>query len=270
VRLRWHHRALVLALVAAAAVALLHCGPQAPTIAAPAPHAPRLRVMTFNLNFAVSTAPENLAAIRDSGVDVVLLQETTDDTEAVFREELADLYPHMRFRSCCRAGGLGILSRHPIVEDEWIASTVGWFPAWRFVVDAPLGRVQLLDVHLRPPVSDSGSWIAGYVSTGEFREREIAAFWPAMRADLPTIVAGDFNENERGDAIDWLEDKGFASVLPQFADNAVTWQWALPLATLRARLDHIVVGPGLRASAAAVIEAGRSDHFPVVAELALN
>jgi endonuclease/exonuclease/phosphatase family metal-dependent hydrolase len=265
VRLRLRHRLLLFALLAAGV--FIHCAPSPRAPAPPPAGTPTLRVMTFNVNFGVSTAPENVAAIRDSGVDVVLLQETTAETEAVFRRELADLYPHMRFRECCRAGGLGILSRHPIVDEQWIDSQLGWFPAWRFVVDAPIGEVQLLDVHLRPPVSDSGSWVAGYVSTGPFRRQEIEAFWSNVRADLPTIVAGDFNENERGDAIDWLEARGFTSVLPMFEQSAVTWEWPLPLATLRARLDHIIVGPGLSAHAAAVIEAGRSDHFPVVAEL---
>jgi len=267
VRLRIRHRLLLLALAAVVLAPLVHCGPEPRAPEPPPEGTPRLRVMTFNVNFGVSTEPENLAAIRTSGVDVVLLQETTAATERIFRRELADLYPHMHFRACCRAGGLGILSRHPITEEEWIESDVGWFPAWRFVVDAPIGEVQLLDVHLRPPVSDSGSWVAGYVSTGPFRLQEIEAFSSSLRTDLPTIVAGDFNENERGDAIDWLEARGYTSVLPEFDANAVTWQWALPLATLRARLDHIMVGPGLVAHAAAVIEAGRSDHWPVVAEV---
>lgn len=267
-RFRLRHRLLLFSLLVTAVVVQCRPAPRAP--APPPTGAPTLRVMTFNVNFGVSTDPRNVAAIRDSGVDVVLLQETTAQTETLFRRELADLYPHMRFRECCRAGGLGILSRHPIVEAQWIDSQLGWFPAWRFVVDAPIGEVQLLDVHLRPPVSDSGSWVSGYVSTGPFRRREIEAFWASVRTDLPTIVAGDFNENERGDAIEFLETRGFTSVLPQFEASATTWEWPLPLATLRARLDHIVVGPGFEAHAAAVIEAGSSDHFPVVAELSAH
>jgi len=264
------HRALAFGLFVAAVAQLTHCGGILRIPEPVAEHMPRLRVMTFNVNFGVSTDPHNLAAVRDADADVVLLQETTDETEAVFRRELADAYPHMRFRECCRAGGLAILSRHPIVEDEWIPSEVGWFPAWRFVVDGPLGEVQLLDVHLRPPVSDSGSWIGGYLSTGPFREDEITTFFGQMRDDIPTIVAGDFNENERGDALGWLAERGFTSVLPEYVDHAMTWHWNLPFTTIRARLDHIVYGPGLRPHAAEVIEAGRSDHFPVVASFTLE
>lgn len=37
--------------------------------------------------------------------------------------------------------------------------------------------------------------------------------WPRGPAE---IIAGDFNENEHGDAMQWLGARGYASVLPQF------------------------------------------------------
>lgn len=265
------HRAWFAALVAVAVVSLGR-GCTDPRSAASA-HAEQatqpgvLRVMTFNVNYALADHPANIAAIADADADVVLLQETTRAGELAVREALGDRYPHMRFRDCCNAGGLGVLSKYPITTEQYLASTTGWFPAWRFVIDTPEGAVQLLDVHLRPPVSDSGSWVVGVFSTQAVRRREIEAFGATLDPDMPTIVAGDFNESERGDAVEWLGERGFTSVLPQFDRAAVTWRWALPLTSLQLRLDHIVAGPEWRAVGAQVLDVGVSDHRPVVAAL---
>jgi len=231
------------------------------------PGAPELRVLSFNINYGVGHDPRNVAAVADADADLVLLQETTEDSEAAFREALAGTYPHVLFRYCCNAGGLGVLSKHPIREETWIEPTVGWFPAWRVVVDTPLGPVQALDVHLRPPMSDGGSWVAGYFTTRDDRREEIAAFWPALDPELPTIIAGDFNEDAQGRAIAFLDEKGLQSALPQVDPRAKTWRWQTKLGKLRMMLDHVVYGPGLEVRGAEVLDRGTSDHLPVLVVL---
>lgn len=231
---------------------------------APAPAgAPTLSVLTFNVNFGVGHDPRNVAAVSEADADLVLLQETTEQSETVFREALADHYPHMLFRDCCNAGGLGVLSKYPLLEEAYLEPTVGWFPAWRVVVDSPLGRVQALSVHLRPPMSDRGSWVAGYFSTRGVRRDEIAAFWSAMDPELPTIVAGDFNEDAGGRAIAYLAEMGLQSALPQVQPRAKTWRWSTGVGELRMMLDHVVYGAGLKQHGAEVLDRGTSDHLPV-------
>ena len=235
---------------------------------APAPlGAPELRVLSFNVNYGVGHDPRNVAAVADADADLVLLQETTEESEAAFREALAGTYPHVLFRDCCNAGGLGVLSKHPIREERWLEPTVGWFPAWRVVVDTPLGPVQALDVHLRPPMSDGGSWVAGYFSTRDDRREEIAAFFTALDPALPTIIAGDFNEDAQGRAIAFLADEGLVSALPQVDPRAKTWRWQTKLGKLRMMLDHVVYGPGLELRGAEVLDRGTSDHLPVLVVL---
>jgi endonuclease/exonuclease/phosphatase (EEP) superfamily protein YafD len=229
--------------------------------------APSLSVMTFNVNFGVADDPANVAAIAEANADLVLLQETTPRAEALFRAELADAYPHMVFSYCCRAGGLGILSKHPIVDREPLPPPVGWFPAERVVIDTPLGRTQVINVHLRPPISDDGSWVAGYFSTRSVRAEEIAALWASAEPSLPTIVAGDFNESRNGRAIEFLGDKGLRSALVEQHPRATTWRWNTSVGTLRAQLDHIVIDGHFRAVDTRVLERGRSDHMPVFAVL---
>jgi endonuclease/exonuclease/phosphatase family metal-dependent hydrolase len=229
--------------------------------------APALRVLSFNINYGVGHDPSNVAAVAEADADLVLLQETTEGSEAVFREALAGTYPHMLFRDCCNAGGLGVLSKHAIREEAWLEPTVGWFPAWRVVVDTPLGPVQALDVHLRPPMSDGGSWVAGYFTTRDDRREEIAAFWPALDPELLTVVAGDFNEDAQGRAIAFLAEQGLKSALPQVEPRAKTWRWQTKLGKLRMMLDHVVYGPGLELRGAEVLDRGTSDHLPVLVVL---
>lgn len=235
---------------------------------APAPlGAPELRVLSFNVNYGVGHDPRNVAAVAEANADLVLLQETTEESEAAFREALAGTYPHVLFRYCCNAGGLGVLSKHPIREESWLEPTVGWFPAWRVVVDTPLGPVQALDVHLRPPMSDGGSWVAGYFSTRDDRREEIAAFFTALDPELPTIIAGDFNEDAQGRAIAFLANKGLESALPQVDPRAKTWRWQTKLGKLRMMLDHVVYGPSFELRGAEVLDRGTSDHLPVLVVL---
>ncbi|MEM7156939.1 MAG: endonuclease/exonuclease/phosphatase family protein [Myxococcota bacterium] len=226
-----------------------------------------LRVLSFNINFAVGHDPRNIAAVAGADADLVLLQETTELAEEAFVAALGEQYPHVLFRECCRAGGLGVMSKYPIVEQLYLEPTVGWFPAWYVVVETPVGKVQALNVHLRPPMSDGGSWVEGYFSTRGIRREEIEDLWPAIDPDDPMIIAGDFNENAEGLVVEFLAGHGLASALPQVEPKAKTWHWQTKVGKIRAMLDHVVYGGGLRLHDAEVLDEGYSDHFPVVAVL---
>ena len=179
---------------------------------------------------------------------------------------LSDRYPHMAFRHSGGAGGLAVLSRRPFAELDYVTSPGGWFPAWRVVLRTPLGRVQVLQLHLRPPVSDGGSFVSGYFTTPKFRRMEVEHFTRCLDARLPTLVVGDFNEDRGGRALRYLRDHGLKSVLPEYQPDATTWRWNTSLGIrLTHTLDHIVYGPRLEPLEARVVRAGRSDHMPVLA-----
>ncbi len=228
-----------------------------------------MSVLTFNVNFGVAGHPDNLEAVRRADADVVLLQETTERSETSFHE-LAEVYPFQRFADCCRAGGLGFLSKYPIVSESYLSPEAGWFPAWRITVDTPMGAVQTLNVHLRPPVSEGGSWVSGHFTTKKIRRQEIEAFWASMEPEVPAVVAGDFNENAGGSAVEFLTGQGLRSALPQVDAKAKTWHWPTRLGELTAMLDHVMYGPRLRLLHAEVREPGPSDHVPVLVTLDRN
>lgn len=234
----------------------------------PVPAAQTIRVMSYNVNFGLAGDPVEAAAIELGQPDVVVLQETNDEWEALFVDKLPQ-FAHHRFGAPrgLPAGGLGVLSRFPIVSIDELPSVNGPFFAWRIVVDAPIGRIQIVNVHLRPPMSDSGSWVVGFFSTREDRERELG--WHLARIDphMPTVVAGDFNEENDGRAMAVAERLGYVDAIAQFGGAVRTWQWPVGGLVLRFQLDHILYDARLTAVASGVIQAGRSDHKPIWADI---
>ncbi len=255
----------------------------------PSPGAASIKVLSYNVNYGLVGDASGIAAIRDANADVVLLQETNEGWEQAIRAELSELYPHMQFRHCCQAGGLAVLSKYafekeltPTPADKMAKRTAasnkaergdggknyqmskdGWFPAWRVVVETQAGPIQLLNVHLRPPVSDSGSVVSGYFSTPPIREKEMRQFHHMLKAGMPGLVAGDFNESGSGRAVTFLEKRGYRSALPEFDTSQSTWHWNTSVGTVSSQLDHIVYGDGLRPLRAEVLRKGQSDHYPV-------
>jgi endonuclease/exonuclease/phosphatase family metal-dependent hydrolase len=101
----------------------------------------------------------------------------------------------------------------------------------------------------------------------------------ALDRALPTLVVGDFNEDEDGRAVaylaraEWNDGHDARSVnvnvkmksaLPEFAPDRPTWRWPTSFHTFERRLDHIVYDLRLEPLDVQVIDAGNSDHFPVV------
>jgi endonuclease/exonuclease/phosphatase (EEP) superfamily protein YafD len=262
------------------ALALAACSSSAPVAVTSLASTPRpmpvparapatLRVMSYNVNFGLAGDRDGVAAVAAAHPDIVVLQETNAAWEAVLVDGLAAAYPHHRFGAPATwpAGGMGVLSRFPIVSVDELPSVAGPFFAWRIVIDAPGGRVQILDVHLHPPISDSGSWVVGFWSTRERRERELAWHLAKLDAALPTLVAGDFNEELDGRALRYATDRGYSDAIAQFAGARRTWEWPVGRLTLRFQLDHVLHDEHWVAIAAGIVEAGRSDHKPVWADL---
>ena len=232
----------------------------------PAPVA--MTVMTYNVNYGKAGRADTLAAIVEGDADVVLLQETTPSWEKLLRKRLEDRYPHITFHHHSRAaGGLAVLSRFPITDDEILPAAEGWFPAERLTIDSPFGAIDVLNVHLRPAIID-GSWIKGYLNTPPIREREITAYWKKLPR-TPAIVAGDFNEEPDKVVDKFLAARGMARV--DTGGTPTSWSWSGTYeghaVDLAMDIDHVVIGGTLQATAAKVLDKGKSDHRPVLVTL---
>ncbi len=223
----------------------------------------RLRVATYNLNYGLAGDPAGVAAVGALGADIVLLQEANDPWRDAFAATGA--YPFTRFTppTSWPASGLGVLSRFPITSVEALPGSP--FDAWRIVIASDRGPVQLLNVHLRPPMSDGGSWLVGYFTTRPIREAEIQRHVAALDPKLPTIVAGDFNEELDGRAVAALFAHGFVDAVARPTEP--TWRWTLGGITMRFALDHILVDRRFAARSSGVVDQGHSDHLPVWVDL---
>lgn len=235
----------------------------------PLPGEKAFQVLTYNVNFGLGGSAEGIEAIRNAGADLVLLQETTAEWQSAIERELAGEYPYMAFHHVRGgAGGLGVLSRAPFT-DAGVLPAESWFPAWNIHAETPIGTLQVLNVHLRPGFGDKGGIVSGYFTTPEIREREITAFLKELDDDLPTLVVGDFNEDEDGRALKKLAAEGFRTALPEFDPKAKTWRWPTSVGNLTGRLDHVVYDESLEPLSVEVLDQGRSDHLPVLAVFAV-
>jgi endonuclease/exonuclease/phosphatase family metal-dependent hydrolase len=221
-----------------------------------------MRLMTYNVNYANPDPDSAIDAIASADTDVVLLQEIT----AEWKRGLERLnYPHQVLRPHRRgAAGIGVLSKLPIVQElELPTPLAGWFPAERMVLQAAFGPLQILHVHLRPAI-DGGSWIKGFLTTPPLRLHEIETYWKSM-TDLPTVVAGDFNEGPSGLAIAFLERRGLARVP---ATGPSTWHMEHTVSgttsDFRLDIDHVMADASLACRDAEVLDVGQSDHRPIV------
>lgn len=239
--------------------------------AVPARTSPSLHVATYNLNYGLVGDRATADAVALTRADVVVLQEVSDTWAGQLRALHRERFPHACFAaSRWPAGGAAILSRHPLRDCERSRSPIGWFPALAATIEGPLGDVRIVNLHLQPARAGIGV-VADLAAMPARHRREIGIHLERLVApELPTIVAGDFNEGDGEGAVSELATLGYRSALAEHAPSATTWRWPLGAMQIEKRLDHVLYQPGsLRCVSASVLRAGRSDHFPVVARFAL-
>ncbi len=241
----------------------------APLRAPEPPTGPHFSALTWNVNWGGPGRREALEILRAADADIVCLQETNPAWEAYLTPELKRKYRFVKFRHAGGAGGLAILSRFPVQEVFFGRTRAGWFPKWVVKVETPVGAVQVVNVHLRPPLAARGGVsIRTWFRTREVRKEEVREIFGKLRPSLPVLFMGDFNEHEDGRACGWLRAKGMTDALSEFDRDTDTWEWDTGrwwLGTLEDRFDHILYSPPLYALDARVIKKGKSDHFPVLA-----
>lgn len=226
-----------------------------------------ISILTYNLNY--SFINKNVVTILDSlNADVVCLQETNGEWEQIIRNGLADKYPFIYFKNQGTAGGLATLSKYPIINTIHIKNNPGWFPACLVSIKKDEDTIQLLNIHLKPGLTKKGriGWNA-YFKANEIHTKELIHFLKMVDTNLPTIILGDFNENDNGETLQWLREKmKFQDALSKFDKKSKTWRWII----LRGRYDHLFFNDLISCYNAAVYKLGKSDHFPVIGEFKIN
>lgn len=229
----------------------------------PAASGPVLRVLSANMYFGQGDAEAIVALVRQTGADVLCLQELTADTVTRLKQAgLDELLPHteheLRSNSHAAAGS-GIYARFPLSEGG-PAMQPSRLAQPTALLELPAGEaVELVCVHpCAPGVRRWGRptpWRA-----------ELGAMPPP--GQLPRVLAGDFNAT--------LDHAGFRGVLrlgyadaAQQAGNALAPTWGLLGRGALFPLDHVLVSPGCAVRAFSVHAVPRSDHRAVYAEIRL-
>lgn len=220
-------------------------------------------ILTYNVNYKLINK-KIIPVLDEINADIICLQEVTTKWEEIIRSGLGDKYKYIKFKNSSASGGLAILSKYPILDIKYLRNKHGWFRSALITIKKEQDTLQLLNVHLKPPLSKKGliGWKASF-KADEIHTEELKSFMDSVNESLPTIILGDFNESDKGKSLQWLKDeKGFTDALPLFNKRTKTWRFIL----LWGRYDHITFNKQLTCSFAKVYKKGRSDHFPVYGE----
>lgn len=229
-----------------------------PSAIEPPAGAERLVVVTHNLHGGVTTPDRAAAVLRNSGADVLLLQEARQAGPLLAR--LARDFP---YRSHCQGCELAILSRRPMGRVHWrLTNRVGQIvgPAlFRGDVTLPGGAVvTVATVHApwpyppQPHTRFRRSLIDGIRETGSDR----------------MVLSGDFNLTPWGHGMAEL-DRGLSPMrritraLFSFPAQVAGRDWPVPLLPI----DQIFIGRGIRFGRVDVLPYTGSDHRAIRAEL---
>jgi len=230
-----------------------------------------LTVLTYNLQAPhEEEAPHRAALIREIGADIVALQELSSEAAAHLASALSDIYPHQAlYPQPNRYAGQGLLSRYPIVTDEFwqcdeIPEPLGH---QRAELDVSGTRVTLYNAHPVPPFS--------------LQERlrlhphsvDMTALLERVRTEQggAVIVAGDLNMTAQFEEYRRLAEM-MVDAYVESGRNGPGFTFPVnPRIPPLARLDHIFCrGDLLPLEARPLRHSGGSDHRPVWARLALT
>ncbi|MDB4888963.1 MAG: putative rane protein [Gemmatimonadetes bacterium] len=201
------------------------------------------------------------------------------------REPLISEIDGTRTRYHHHAGNLCFLSRYPITDSTAMDRSVlarihgqydtgigGAGYVVRYTVQTPSGAVNVTNLHLETPRKGLEDLLSGSFDLNKLRENtmlrgiesELARQFVNQSA-LPAIVLGDFNtpvesqifQRSWGDLTDAFSHAGFGLGMTKFNG------W------IRARIDHVLAGPGVYVDRVRVGGDVDSDHRPLIVDLTI-
>jgi endonuclease/exonuclease/phosphatase family metal-dependent hydrolase len=232
-----------------------------------------LTVMTYNVGAGLAGPGRLIEVLRQSGADLIGLQELAPEQGAAIAELLAADYP---FQVLHPTGipGKGLLSRHPLRESELLDLHPGR-PDLRVIVAAPGGDLTAIVAHPPPP----RIWRNRVVSATLTNEQITSIAAVATRGH-PAVLLTDFNRVGWQSAYRQLRQaglidaygaagRGLGFTLPTRLSHLAYRGHplgAVPLPPLL-RVDYVWHTRHFRTLASWIGGNAGSDHLPVLAEL---
>jgi endonuclease/exonuclease/phosphatase (EEP) superfamily protein YafD len=248
-----------LALAAAGAVSVVPVIPYLPLAppAAVVDGEPRLKVVTVNVSYRQFSARRLIEIVREIGADVVVVQELTPYADGVLAPLDAILPQHFKMPLEGRYG-IAVWSRLPL--ESAVPVALGRQPAIEARVRFGETTVTVLGVHLTAPTTPR---------RGAARNAELELLAERSAAiEGPLVVAGDFNLTPYSPLfVDWLAASGLTDTRRERTPS-VSWPAVLPIFGIP--IDHVAVSPEFTILAHRRLPDFGSDHYGVLAELALK
>lgn len=227
-----------------------------------------LRVATFNTWVHAPDVDHVVAFTTDERPDVLLLQEVFPERfEALSRALTADYPNAWQADGTESVGGVAVFSRFPITDAVDIDAGGSSRATGVVTLDIDGTPLQVVAVHLVSPCPDCGRSLSQRLTLeATTRRAEVAAVVERLDPDVPVVVGGDLNSNDRSDAYRAFTDAGFDD--PHRAvGSGPGFTWPARRFSPLLRIDWILTR-GLDPVAEWVSGAPGSDHRPVVADLA--
>ncbi len=230
-----------------------------------------LKLMAFNVLFRGSDDAASVKAIETEAPDVVCLTELTPHFVTAFEGALSKTYPYRAFVPQAGTWGVGFASKRPLTEVRTGPVAPSKIPAMEARVQFGGGSVQLVCVHLMPPVGKhqkSDTFFEQLEKNAAVRMKQAQTLVTRFeKTERPVVLLGDFNEEPNGEGLRALEAAGFtrgcalwkSSCSPTFPGPVFAWPAVF-------NIDH-VFARGLTFTEAKTVRAGGSDHYPVTATL---
>jgi endonuclease/exonuclease/phosphatase (EEP) superfamily protein YafD len=254
-RRRWRVCVVLAAAGAVSIVPVVPYLPLAPRGAAVAAE-PRLKVVSVNVSYRQFSARRLLEIVREVGPDVVVVQELTPYAAEVLAP-LDEILLHHFKMPAEGPFGIAVWSRLPL--ESAVPFALGRQPAIEARVRFGDGAFTVLGVHLNAPTSPRRA---------AARNNELRLLAERSAAiEGPLVVAGDFNLTPYSPWFgDWLAASGLTDSR-RGRTPSVSWPAVLPI--LGIPIDHVAVSPEFAIVAHRRLPDFGSDHYGVLAELAL-
>lgn len=149
------------------------------------------------------------------------------------------------------------------LDDPLVDVIDGGLPGFRLQVTTDSGDMILYALHIPRPGGTDGPF---EVSAGEHVAIANAVADAVAAETLPTMVLGDLNAVDRGQAYRALTGTLEDGIRHAGAAGPTTDR-ALPESLLYARVDHLLMSPGLCTANAVLVDTRWSDHRPLLADI---
>ena len=223
------------------------------------------RVMTFNVYKGHADAKAIVDIVRDQRVEVLALQETTNDFVKKLDEAGIHSYlPYSQVSSSDGVYGNGIWSatelRRPV--DDEVGSSASFMPGGTVTFGGGKAQLRLVSVHTTAPIPGYWSrWKRSLDELASMRSREGSRY----------VFMGDFNATTDHTPFRNILGNRFSDAARQ-SGHGFTFTWPsnkLPLPRF-AGIDHIVLDKDIIAGQMQVKSVAGSDHAALLATIVVQ